>query len=153
MLVFLRGVLWVGTILEQVMARQVGWGYSTCKKCSSQWTSENCWCHKATKCFKCVQFSTNKYGRGTSCLPYSFVVVATNDIKNSASFWVLMCTKKLHMVIEEKHIDAHGQMFLYCSQVFIGKYFKQQGRSLYSYVQYDIGETYIYSHLIRPVKF
>jgi hypothetical protein len=64
-----------------------------------------------------------------------------------------MCTKKLHMVTEEKHVDIYGQMFFYNSQVFIGKYFKQQGRSLYSYVQCDIGETYIYSHFIRPVKF
>jgi hypothetical protein len=45
-----------------------------------------------------------------------------------------MCIKKLHMVIEDKHVDAYGQMFLYSNQVVIGKYFKQQGRSLYSYV-------------------
>jgi hypothetical protein len=38
------------------------------------------------------------------------------------------------MVIEDKHVDAYGQMFLYGSQVVIGKYFKQQGRSPYSYV-------------------
>jgi hypothetical protein len=57
------------------------------------------------------------------------------------------------MVIKEKHVDAYNQMFLYGSQVVISKYFKQQGRSLYSYVQCHIGETYIYSHLIRVVKF
>jgi hypothetical protein len=57
------------------------------------------------------------------------------------------------MVIEKKHVDAYGQMFIYGSQVVIGKYFKQQGRSLYSYVQCDIGEAYIFSHLIRVVKF
>jgi hypothetical protein len=44
-------------------------------------------------------------------------------------------------------------MFLFGSQVVIDKYFKQQGRSSYSYVQCDKGEAYIYSHLIRAVKF
>jgi hypothetical protein len=38
------------------------------------------------------------------------------------------------MVIEEKHVDTYGQMFFYSSQVVIGKHFKQQGRSPYSYV-------------------
>jgi hypothetical protein len=57
------------------------------------------------------------------------------------------------MVTEDKHVDAYGQMFLYSNQVVISKYFKQQGRSLYSYVHYDISETYIYSHMIRAVKF
>lgn len=64
-----------------------------------------------------------------------------------------MCIKKLHMVTEDKHVDAYGQMLLYSNQVVIGKYFKQQGRRLYSYVQYDIIGTYIYSHLIRAVNF
>jgi hypothetical protein len=57
------------------------------------------------------------------------------------------------MVIKKKHVDAYGQMFHYDSQVVTGKYFKQQGRSPYSYVQCDIGEAYIYSHFIRVVKF
>ncbi len=57
------------------------------------------------------------------------------------------------MVIKDEHVDAYGQMFLYNSQIVISKYFKQQGRSLYSYVQCDIGEAYIYSHFIRAVKF
>jgi hypothetical protein len=57
------------------------------------------------------------------------------------------------MVAQEKHIDAYGQMFIYGSQVANGKYFKQQGRSPYSYVQCDKGETYIYSHLIKAMKF
>jgi hypothetical protein len=57
------------------------------------------------------------------------------------------------MVAHGKHVDAYGQMFLYGSQIVIGKYFKQQGRSPYSYFQCDKGETYIYSHLIRAMKF
>jgi hypothetical protein len=43
--------------------------------------------------------------------------------------------------------------FFYGSQIIIGKYFKQQGKSPYSYVQCDKGKLYIYSHLIRVVKF
>jgi hypothetical protein len=82
-----------------------------------------------------------------------FVVVAIDDVKDSVGFWVLMCTKKLHMVTKDKQIDAYGQMFIYNNQVVIGKYFEQQGRSMYSYVQCDIGEAYIYSHFIRVVKF
>jgi hypothetical protein len=39
------------------------------------------------------------------------------------------------------------------SQVVIDKYFEQQGKSPYSYVQCDKGEAYIYSHLIRAMKF
>jgi hypothetical protein len=44
-------------------------------------------------------------------------------------------------------------MFLYGNQVVIDKYFKQQGRSPYSYVWCDKGEAYIYSHLTRAMKF
>ncbi len=90
----------------------------------------------------------------TTCLEVGdyFVVVATNDVEE-CWFWVLMCTEKLHMVIEEKHVNTYGQMFFYDNQVVISKYFKQQGRSPYSYVQCDIGEAYIYSHFIRAMKF
>jgi hypothetical protein len=35
----------------------------------------------------------------------------------------------------------------------IGKYYKQQGRSDLSYVLCSEGEAYIYSHLVRAVKF
>ncbi len=57
------------------------------------------------------------------------------------------------MVTHEKHIDAYDQMFLYGNRIVIGKYFKQQVRSPYSYIQCDRGEAYIYSHLIRAMKF
>jgi hypothetical protein len=39
------------------------------------------------------------------------------------------------------------------SQVVIGRYFNQQGNSLYCYVQCDKGEAYIFSHLIKVMKF
>ncbi len=82
-----------------------------------------------------------------------FVIVATDDVKDNVGFWVLMCIEKLDMVTKDKHVDAYGQMLIYGNQVVIGKYFKQQGRSPHSYVQCDIGEAYIYSHLIMVVKF
>jgi hypothetical protein len=47
----------------------------------------------------------------------------------------------------------HMVRFFYGSQVIIGKYFKQQGRSPYSYIQCDKGEAYINSHLIKAMKF
>ncbi len=67
--------------------------------------------------------------------------------------WFLGFIERLYMVIEEKHVNTYGQMFFYGNQIVINKYFKQQGRSSYSYVQCDIGEAYIYSHLIRAMKF
>jgi hypothetical protein len=82
-----------------------------------------------------------------------FAVATIDDAEDNAGFWVLMCTKRLHMVTKEKHVNTYGHMFIYSSQVVIGKYFKQQGRSSYSYVRCDIGEAYIYSHLIKVVKF
>jgi hypothetical protein len=89
----------------------------------------------------------------TACVEVGFVVVAINDTQDNASSWILICTERLHMVAHEKHVDAYGQMFLYGNQNVMNKYFKQQGRSPYSYVQHDKGETYIYSHLIRAMKF
>ncbi len=81
------------------------------------------------------------------------VVVVTNDAQDSAGFQILICIEWLDMVAQEKHVDAYGQMFLFGSQFVIDKYFKQQGRNPYSYVQCDRGETYIDSYLIRVVKF
>jgi hypothetical protein len=82
-----------------------------------------------------------------------FVVITQDNTKDSASFLVLMCVEGLHMVTKDMHVDAFGQEFPHGSQVVIGKYFNQQGRNLYFYVQCDKGEAYVISHLIRVVKF
>jgi hypothetical protein len=60
--------------------------------------------------------------------------------------------EKLHMVAKEKHVNAYGKT-LFGSQVVIDKYFNQQGRNPYSYVQCDMGKAYIYYHLVRAVMF
>jgi hypothetical protein len=36
---------------------------------------------------------------------YCFVVVANDDTKDGVGYWILMGTKRLHMVVEEKHVD------------------------------------------------
>ncbi len=85
---------------------------------------------------------------------YCFIVVTNDDIEAfGVGFWILMCTERLHTVTLERHVNVYGQMFIYGSQIVIGKYFEQQGRSSYSYVQCDKGEVYVYSRLIRVVKF
>jgi hypothetical protein len=82
-----------------------------------------------------------------------FVVVAQGNTKDSVGFWVLMCVEGLHMVTKNIHVEAFHQEFLHGNQVLIGRYFNQQGKSSFYYVQCDKGETYIFSHLIRVVKF
>jgi hypothetical protein len=82
-----------------------------------------------------------------------FVITATNDVKDNVGFWGFNVHREVAYGNREKHVDAYGQMFLYNNQVVISKYFKQQGRSPHSYVQCDMGETYIYSHLIKAMKF
>ncbi len=63
-----------------------------------------------------------------------FVIVVIDDAQDNVGFWILICTKRLHMVAHEKHVNAYGQMILYGNQVVIGKYFKQQVENPYSYV-------------------
>jgi hypothetical protein len=62
-------------------------------------------------------------------------------------------TRVAYGVTKDMHVDAFGQEFPHGSQVVIGRYFNQQGRNLYSYVQCDKSEAYIFSHLIRALKF
>lgn len=82
-----------------------------------------------------------------------FSIVANNDKENNFKFWVVICVEGLHMVTKDKHVYAFGQTFLYGNQVVISRYFNQQGRSPYSYVQCDQSEVYIFSHLVKVAKF
>ncbi|CAM6096299.1 unnamed protein product [Calypogeia fissa] len=83
----------------------------------------------------------------------NFAVLAEPDDETGPQFWILLCTERLHMVEEESKIDHYGQTVTRGDQIVVGKYYRQQGRSQYSYVLCPEREAYIYSHLIRAVKF
>jgi hypothetical protein len=83
----------------------------------------------------------------------NFAVLAEPERDSEAHFWILLCTERLHVVEEESKVDSYGQTVTKGEQIVIGKYYKQQGRSDLSYVLCSEGEAYIYSHLVRAVKF
>ncbi len=100
-----------------------------------------------------------------------FSIVVNDDKENNIRFWVVIYVEGLHMVTKDKHVYVFGRAFLYgnqvvisryfnqvvisryFNQVVISRYFNQQGRSPYSYVQCDQGEVYIFSHLVKAIKF
>ncbi|CAM6089455.1 unnamed protein product [Calypogeia fissa] len=82
-----------------------------------------------------------------------FAVIAEPDSDTGAQFWILLCTERLHMVEEESKTDSYGQTVTKGEQIVKGKYYEQQGRNECSYVLCPYGEAYIYSHLVRAVKF
>ncbi|CAM6129056.1 unnamed protein product [Calypogeia fissa] len=82
-----------------------------------------------------------------------FAVIAEPDSDTGAQFWILLCTERLHMVEEESKKDSYGQTVTKGEQIVKGKYYEQQGRNECSYVLCPDGEAYIYSHLVRAVKF
>ncbi len=56
------------------------------------------------------------------------------------------------MVTHEKHVDAYGQMFFYDSQFVIAN-ISNNKVGIRTYIQCDRSEAYIYSHLVKVMKF
>ncbi|CAM6097897.1 unnamed protein product [Calypogeia fissa] len=82
-----------------------------------------------------------------------FAVISDPDSDGGMGFWILLCTERLHMVEEHSKEDNYGQTVTRGEQLVVGKYYQQQGQSEYSYVLRPQGEAYIYSHLVRAMKF
>jgi hypothetical protein len=82
-----------------------------------------------------------------------FAVVADEGNSEDADFWILITEQTLHAVEEESREDCWGQKVYKGEQIVVGRYYKQQGRSMRSYVLCDAGPAYIYSHLVIAAKF
>ena len=82
-----------------------------------------------------------------------FAVVADEGNSEDADFWILIIEHTLHAVEEESKEDCWGQKVYRGEQIVIGRYYKQKGRSMRSYILCDAGPAYIYSHLVIAAKF
>ncbi|KAG0573047.1 hypothetical protein KC19_VG144000 [Ceratodon purpureus] len=85
-----------------------------------------------------------------------FAVLADPHAPRSggASFFVLMCTKPLHVVQEETVTDAWGSVLDRCDEVVEGIYYHQHGRKDNSYVFLrEAGPALLLSHLVCATKF
>ncbi|KAG0597044.1 hypothetical protein M758_UG307000 [Ceratodon purpureus] len=71
-----------------------------------------------------------------------------------AKFFMLMCTKRMHVVEENGTIDSWGGVFEWDDEVVEGLYYHQQGTSQNSYLfNGAAGGARIYSHLVVAIKF
>ena len=82
-----------------------------------------------------------------------FAVVADEGNSEDADLWILITEQTLQAVEEDSKEDCWGQKVYKGEQIVVGRYYKQKGRIMRSYVLCDAGPAYIYSHLVIAAKF
>jgi hypothetical protein len=84
----------------------------------------------------------------------NFAIIAEPGNLEGADFYILQCTKGMHVVQEEKRTDSWGGEYDRGDEVVEGLYFKCQGKNEKSFIlMRNAGTACIYSHLIFKSKF
>ena len=84
----------------------------------------------------------------------NFAVKADAANGEGASFYIVQCFKRLHVVDKDQGPDPYGFKVDQGDEVVLGVYYKQSGRSPTSFIlQSDMGPCFIYSHWVIASKF
>jgi hypothetical protein len=82
-----------------------------------------------------------------------FVVIVEEGNMEGCDFWILICEEPLHEVEDEMKKNNWGQVVYQGEKIVIRSYYKQQGKSLMSYLLSNGRFAMIYLHLIFATKF
>jgi hypothetical protein len=84
----------------------------------------------------------------------NFAVKAESNDGEGASFYIVQCFKRLHVVNKDDGPDPYGLKVEQGDEVVLGVYYKQSGRSPTSFVlESDMGPCFFYSHWVIASKF
>ena len=84
----------------------------------------------------------------------NFVVKTDSVDGEGASFYILQCFKRLHVVNKDEGPNPYGIKVDQGDEVVLSVYYKQSGRSPTLFVlQSDMGPCFIYSHWVIASKF